>query len=213
MFTGIIEEIGTIQRITAVQLSMQIAIKCSLIQEDMKIGDSIAVNGICLTVTRFDNHSFEADVMPETLRSTGLGDLRAGSRVNLERAMPANGRFGGHILSGHIDGTGRLIRKTKEVNAIWLEIEAQPSILKYIVLKGSIALDGTSLTVSQLTDRSFAVSLIPHTAEMTILAEKATGSLINIECDVVAKYVEKLTNPSKDQTSEISIGWLQDNGF
>ncbi|MEN1759211.1 riboflavin synthase [Anoxynatronum sibiricum] len=217
MFTGIIEEIGVIESIHHQGgQAMQLVIHSRQVLEDVRLGDSIAVNGICLTVTRFTPQSFQADVMPETFRSTSLAGLKSGSRVNLERALQANGRFGGHIVSGHIDGAGTLIRNSREANALWLEIEATDAIMKYIVLKGSVALDGTSLTVSKVWDKRFAVSIIPHTAEMTILAEKQTGDRVNIECDVLAKYVEKLMNGGRqavNETGKITTAWLQEHGY
>lgn len=216
MFTGIIEEMGTVEKIHHQgSQAMQLVIRCQKVLEDVHLGDSIAVNGICLTVTRFEAQWFQADVMPETFRSTSLAGLRAGSRVNLERALPANGRFGGHIVSGHIDGVGTLVGKTREANALWLEIEADDSLMKYIVLKGSVALDGTSLTVSGIWEKRFAVSLIPHTAEMTILSGKHTGDRVNIECDVLAKYVEKLMNNRQEvaEASGMTAAWLQEQGY
>ena len=213
MFTGIIEEIGKITHITGSGQALRLTVQCSVVIEDVRLGDSIAVNGICLTVTQFDKGTFQADVMPETFRSTSLGDLKAGSSVNLERALPVGGRLGGHIVSGHIDGVGKLIRRRQEDNALWLDIQAPKHILRYIVLKGSVALDGTSLTISGLGDEHFSVSPIPHTAEMTILAEKSPGQIVNIECDVLAKYVEKLIKPQGDTTPGITLSWLQEQGY
>lgn len=213
MFTGIIEEIGRITHIIGTGQALQLVVNCEKVLEDVHVGDSIAVNGICLTVTQFDSRSFKADVMPETFRSTSLGELKSGSSVNLERALPLGGRLGGHIVSGHIDGVGRIARKRTENNALWIDIQASNEILKYIVLKGSVALDGTSLTVSGLRDSDFAVSLIPHTAEMTILAEKMPGQLVNIECDVLAKYVEKLMKPDNHNSAGITLSWLQEKGY
>jgi len=164
MFTGIVEEIGTIKEIIRGSKSVRLSISCSRIMDDMKIGDSIAVNGICLTVTDMGGSWFTADVMPETLRNTGLGKLSISGRVNLERALRLSDRLGGHIVTGHIDGTGTVTSRVEEDNAIWLTIEAPKNILKYIVMKGSVALDGTSLTVAYVDDRCFKVSLIPHTA-------------------------------------------------
>lgn len=213
MFTGIIEEIGTISHIAGVGQALRLTINCKRVLEDVHVGDSIAVNGICLTVTQFDSGSFQSDVMPETFRSTSLGELKAASRVNLERALPLGGRLGGHLVSGHIDGTGRIIRRKKENNALWLEIEASAAIMKYVVMKGSVTLEGTSLTVSALQDNHFAVSLIPHTAEMTTLAEKSTGSRVNIECDILAKYVEKLMHHEEKEPGGLTINWLQEQGY
>ncbi len=211
MFTGIIEEIGKIQRIHHSSDSCIFTISAKKILSDMHIGDSIAVNGTCLTVCRFNENSFSADVMPETVRRTNLNALRSGSPVNLERAMPANGRFGGHIVSGHIDGTGVIQSFTKEKNAVWLKISARPELLRYIVEKGSIAIDGVSLTVAEINAKTFSVSLIPHTGEETILLTKKSGDMVNLECDILAKYIEKLCKP--ENSSVLSESFLAEHGF
>ncbi len=192
MFTGIIEETGTIRRIEHGAKSCVLTVSAGKVLSDVHIGDSIAVNGTCLTVCRFDKDSFSADVMPETMHRTNLGMLRSGSVVNLERAMSANGRFGGHIVSGHIDGTGKIRSQRKDDNAVWVTISAAPEILRYIVEKGSIAIDGISLTVAAVTNTDFSVSIIPHTGAETTLLQKNAGDIVNLECDIVAKYVEKL---------------------
>lgn len=194
MFTGIVEEIGTLKEIIPSSQSIKLTVQCQKVIQDVKVGDSIAVNGICLTVTKFTSNSFTADVMPETMRKTNLGSLRVGEKVNLERALRLGDRLGGHIVTGHIDGTGKVFDRLEEDNAIWLEITASSDILKYIVQKGSVALDGTSLTIADIGDKSFKVSLIPLTAEMTNLKNKKYGDVINIECDIMGKYVEKLLN-------------------
>ena len=191
--------------------------------EDTKIGDSIAVNGVCLTVTSISGRKFSADVMAETLRRSSLGSLKHGSMVNLERAMAANGRFGGHIVSGHIDGVGVISSFEKEDNAVWVEIETPAKILRYIVEKGSITIDGISLTVAKLTDSSFAVSVIPHTGEETTLLNRNPGDIVNLENDIVGKYVERLMNfktDDRDNKSEernnsdsITMNFLNENGF
>ncbi|MBR4319227.1 MAG: riboflavin synthase, partial [Oscillospiraceae bacterium] len=177
MFTGIIEEIGKMKAIQTGADSCVLTISAKKILSDMHIGDSIAVNGTCLTVCKFDEISFSADVMPETMRRTNLGSLKAGSPVNLERAMSANGRFGGHIVSGHIDGTGIICSMKKEKNAVWVQIATKPEILRYIVEKGSIAIDGISLTVAKVSHQNFSVSIIPHTGEETILLKKNSGDM------------------------------------
>lgn len=207
MFTGIIEEIGKIKQIQ----NNILTISAEKILSDMHIGDSIAVNGTCLTVCKFDKTGFSADVMPETLRRTNLGSLKAGSPVNLERAMPANGRFGGHIVSGHIDGTGIISSFKKEKNAVWVQISAKPEILRYIVEKGSIAIDGISLTVAKVSHQNFSVSIIPHTGEETILLKKNSGDMVNLECDIIAKYIEKLCGIK--QSESISKDFLAEHGF
>jgi riboflavin synthase len=216
MFTGIVEEIGTVKEIARGSKSIRLSISCSRIMDDVKIGDSIAVNGICLTVTDMGGNWFSADVMPETMRKTGLNKLSISGKVNLERALRLSDRLGGHIVTGHIDGTGIVTSRVEEDNAIWLTIEAQNNILKYIVMKGSVALDGTSLTVAHVDESCFKVSLIPHTAGVTILGSRKVGDQLNIECDVIGKYVEKLLNSNTQESKpkkDISIEFLRSNGF
>lgn len=191
MFTGIIEEKGTISKIMKNASQAVLTIKAQKIMEDIHKGDSIAVNGICLTVTAFSKNEFQADVMHETLNRTALKMLKPGSSVNLERAMAAGGRFGGHMVSGHIDGTGKIAEIKEDSLAIWYTIEAPPQILRYIVEKGSIAIDGISLTVAKVTQTTFSVSTIPHTRSATTLGEWRPGDLVNLENDIVGKYVEK----------------------
>lgn len=191
MFTGIIEEKGTIREIKIAGVSGQIKIGATKVLEGTKIGDSIAVNGVCLTVTQMDNSGFCADVMAETLRRSSLGNLCRGDKVNLERAMAADGRFGGHIVSGHIDGTGTICKIKDEGNATWIYFSAGAEILGLIVEKGSIAIDGISLTVASVSDTDFAVSIIPHTAGETTLLDKKIGDKVNLENDILGKYVQK----------------------
>lgn len=211
MFTGIIEEIGTVRRIEHGAKGARLTIQAKTVLEDTRIGDSIATNGVCLTVVSMTGDSFSADVMAESLRRSSLGTLQGGSSVNLERAMAANGRFGGHIVSGHIDGTGTIASQKREDNAVWVKIKTPAPLLRYIVEKGSIAIDGVSLTVAAVTDTDFSVSIIPHTGAQTILLGKKPGDLVNLECDVIGKYVEKLTAPHK--TGGISTNFLAENGF
>lgn len=192
MFTGIVEEKGRVERINISGSSGTIRISASKVLEGTETGDSIAVNGICLTVTSLDGTGFTADVMAETVRRSSLDAVRAGTPVNLERAMAADGRFGGHIVSGHIDGTGTIRSMTREENAVWIRIEAAPGILRYIVEKGSVCIDGISLTVASVTDTYFEVSVIPHTLSVTVLGDKSPGDRVNIENDIIGKYVEKL---------------------
>jgi riboflavin synthase len=216
MFTGIVEEIGTIEDIVRGSKSIKLFISCSRIMDDVIIGDSIAVNGICLTVTDMGGSWFTADVMPETMRKTALEKLNISSRVNLERAMRLSDRLGGHIVTGHIDGTGIVASRIEEEKAIWLTIEAHDDILKYIVMKGSVALDGTSLTVAHVDKSCFKVSLIPLTVCTTILGTKKAGDQLNIECDVIGKYVEKLLNGNTQESKpkkDISLEFLRSNGF
>ncbi len=211
MFTGIIEEIGTVRRIEHGAKGARLTIQAKTVLEDTRIGDSIATNGVCLTVVSMTGDSFSADVMAESLRRSSLGTLQGGSPVNLERAMAANGRFGGHIVSGHIDGTGTIASQKREDNAVWVKIKTPAPLLRYIVEKGSIAIDGVSLTVATVTDTDFSVSIIPHTGAQTILLGKKPGDPVNLECDVIGKYVEKLTAPHK--TGGISTNFLAENGF
>lgn len=217
MFTGIIEETGSVESIVQNGDSAVITINASKVLENTNIGDSIAVNGVCLTATSITGGRFSADVMAETLRRSSLGKLSHGSRVNLERAMAANGRFGGHIVSGHIDGTGTIRSMEREANAVWVEIAASETLLKYIVEKGSIAIDGISLTVAKLTNDSFSVSVIPHTGEETTLLKKNKGDIVNLENDIVGKYVERLLSFKKEESSnqnkEITMDFLYENGF
>lgn len=195
MFTGIIEEIGTVQRIE----SDKIHILAKTVLENTKIGDSIAVNGVCLTVVRKTSSSFTADVMPETLNRSSLGKLKNGSSVNLERAMAADGRFGGHIVSGHIDGTGTIQKITKDGNAVRYQIAAAKSVMRGIVEKGSISIDGISLTVAKVQRDWFEISMIPHTWKETILKEKHVGEIVNLENDIIGKYVERLLSMEQEE--------------
>ena len=195
MFTGIVEELGTVKKIKKGANSAVFTIRAEKILDDLKTGDSVAVNGICLTVTACLEDGFTADVMHETLNRSALIQLSLGQHVNLERAMPANGRFGGHIVSGHIDGTGTISDIRKDDNAVWYRINADDSILRYVVEKGSITIDGISLTVATVTDKYFEVSVIPHTREVTILGDKRLSDVVNLETDIIAKYVEKLLCP------------------
>ena len=215
MFTGIVEEIGIVRHVASDRNNGSIDIGACLVLEGTKIGDSIAVNGVCLTVTAIKGDGFTADVMPETFRRSNLGTLRSGDSVNLERAMAADGRFGGHIVSGHIDGVGTITNKNREGLATNVTISAPPGILRYIVEKGSIAIDGISLTVVAVTDQSFSVSLIPHTGEQTVLLQKKCGSQVNLENDIIGKYVDRLLTaaPQPDQESRITLEFLQENGF
>lgn len=212
MFTGIVEEIGTVKKIARGQKAY-LEIQADKIFSDIHIGDSIAVNGVCLTVTGFSGKVFTADVMNETFSRSSLGSLKTGSHVNLERAMSANGRFGGHIVSGHIDGTGKITNIKKDGNAVWYKISADENIIKYTVEKGSIAIDGISLTVAKVERDNFSVSIIPHTSEETILSEKQLGDTVNLENDIIGKYVERFLNFDKTGKSGITMDFLAENGF
>ena len=212
MFTGIVEEMGMVSEITRNGNNSYIRIQAEKVLSDVHIGDSIAVNGVCLTVTRHDGNIFQADVMNETLNRSSLGSLKRGSKVNLERAMSAEGRFGGHIVSGHIDGTGTITNIKNDGIAVWYTVSAKPEIMRYTVEKGSIAIDGISLTVARVSENSFSVSVIPHTAEKTVLSLKKTGDIVNLENDIIAKYVEKLVNiPQKKKG--VTLELLAEKGF
>lgn len=210
MFTGIIEEVGKIKNIQG-GTNYKLTIGASKILEDIHLGDSIAVNGICLTAISWDNGSFTVDVMRETLERTSLHRLRAGSFVNLERALAANGRFGGHIVSGHIDGTGEIINIRRDANAVWYKIKTSEKIMEFIIEKGSIAIDGISLTVAKVDRSAFYVSVIPHTLENTILLRKKTGDIVNLENDIVGKYIKSFTD--KNSNSTLCESFLKSNGF
>lgn len=215
MFTGIVEELGSIRSVRRGQHSSVLSIAAKDILSDLKIGDSVAVNGVCLTATTVDGSGFTADVMHETLNRSSLGSLTVGRHVNLERAMAANGRFGGHIVSGHIDGTGTITALRKDDNAVWYTISASQELLRYIVEKGSIAIDGISLTVAAVGENGFSISAIPHTVAVTTLGEKRPGDTVNLENDVVGKYVEKLLRPQPQETAKgsLTLEFLAQHGF
>jgi riboflavin synthase len=218
MFTGIIEEIGSISSIKQTGQSIIIEIEAKKILEDVHQGDSISVNGVCLTVTMHSTKQFTVDVMPETFKATSLRSLKRGSKVNLERAMAAGGRFGGHFVSGHADGTGVIISKKPFENAVYYEIEVNSDLLPYIIYKGSIAVDGTSLTVFGVTENSFTISLIPHSLSESIIGLKSTGDIVNIECDMLGKYVEhflarRFSGAPTEKKSSITAAFLEENGF
>lgn len=216
MFTGLIEEIGSVKNVNKGISSAKITIKAEKVLEDIKLGDSISTNGVCLTVTEFNNRSFSVDIMPETMRKSNLKNLKIGSKVNLERALKVGDRLGGHIVSGHIDGIGTIKSFQKEDNATWVSIEVPKEILRYIVYKGSICVDGTSLTVAYVDNKVFKISIIPLTKEETTLLSKKVGEEVNIECDVVGKYIEKFLSFKNDvvqQKSNIDMNFLKENGF
>lgn len=217
MFTGIVEEVGTIKSIKNKGVCAELAVRGDVVFNDIKLGDSIAVNGVCLTVTSYGKDYFTADVMHETLKRSSLGNLNNGSFVNLERAMSAEGRFGGHMVSGHIDGTGKIIKIKDDGNAVWYTIAIDKKLSKYIVEKGSVAIDGISLTVANNNETNFSVSIIPHTIKETVLGYKKVGDTVNIENDIVGKYVEKFLNISKDDSedrkSNITVDFLNKYGF
>lgn len=224
MFTGLVEEVATVLRMERVQHSAHLHLLANVILEDMRLGDSIAVNGVCLTVVDQGSSHFAVDVVPETLRRSNLGKLKAGDAVNVERAMKVGSRFGGHIVAGHADGTGVLRQRSFEGIAEVLTIEAPTAIMRYVVDKGSICIDGVSLTVMDTTETTFRISIIPHTSAHTTLLQSRVGAVFNLEADVIAKYVEKLTlgrsdalghqgDPVNPTNRGVSLDFLQKNGF
>lgn len=216
LFTGIIEEKGILRQVKYEGPSARLVLDAELVLEDVHIGDSIAVNGVCLTVVVFNRRQFEADIMPETLRKTNLGMLKAGDEVNLERALKAGSRLGGHIVSGHIDGVGTVKSLKKEGIATLFEVQAPEQVMKYVIPKGSIAIDGTSLTVVDCTRESFRVSLIPHTSILTVVGRKKAGDPVNLEADMMGKYVERILSFTKDRDekeSGLTMEFLAEKGF
>ena len=195
MFTGIIEDIGRIESIEAInnRAGLLLTIISEKIVSDVNLGDSISVNGICLTVTNFTDTNFQVEVMPETIAKTSLEGIANNSRVNLERAMKANARFGGHIVSGHIDGVGKITAIEADGIANWYTVQTSEPLMRYIIMKGSIAIDGTSLTVAGIEGDTFKVSIIPHTSEQTIFSTYQVGTIVNLENDIVGKYIERFT--------------------
>ena len=212
MFTGIIEDVGKVQSIVQGQNTMELTISSSKILTDVHLGDSIAVNGVCLTVTSFTGRHFTVDVMPETVKSTSLQSLMVGSYVNLERAMSANGRFGGHFVSGHVDGTGIIVKKRPVANAVYIDIAISESLSQYCLLKGSIAIDGTSLTIFEIHPQLVTVSLIPHTYRETVLGMKKERDIVNIETDLLGKYVINQVTKSQKSPS-LTMDFLHQHGF
>ncbi|WP_332631561.1 riboflavin synthase [Halalkalibacter flavus] len=217
MFTGIIEEVGQIQEMRSSGESMVMKIGANRILNDVNLGDSISVNGVCLTVTSYTSTHFTVDVMPETVRATSLRGLGRGSRVNLERAMSAKGRFGGHFVSGHVDGTGTILAKKPEQNAVYYRIGVTEELRHYMIEKGSVAVDGTSLTIFAVDNESFTISIIPHTIEETIIGTKGVGDIVNIECDMVGKYIEQFisrrSESSKKPSSSLTESFLSEHGY
>lgn len=214
MFTGIVEETGKIKAVNSGEISGKLDIEADVVLVGTKLGDSIAVNGVCLTVVELGTCGFKADIMPETLERSSLKMCRPGDEVNLERAMAADGRFGGHIVSGHIDGTGQIESMENDGIAVWISIKTNQKILKYIVEKGSIAVDGISLTAAYVDGERFKVSIIPYTREETTLLKRKPGEIVNLENDIIGKYVNKLMlNDDIDEKSGITMDFLIENGF
>ena len=215
MFTGLIEELGTMKKIIHKGNTLVLVIAAEKIMTDLHVGDSIAVNGVCLTVTKFTRDYFEADVMPETFKHTSLASLKEGSKVNLERAMAANGRFGGHFVTGHIDGIGTIQKRSHVENAILIEIEIPEEFSQFVLERGSIAIDGTSLTIFKTTPNTVTVSLIPHTAKEAVLGLKREGEIVNLEFDVMAKYFYSFMQKREatPKSSGLTTQFLKENGF
>ena len=217
MFTGIIEEVGILESFSIGNGFGLMEIKCNEVLEDSKIGDSIATNGVCLTIKEKKINSFTAEVMGETLSKSNLGGLKVGDKLNLERALKLSDRLGGHIVSGHIDGVGKIVSIKEENDGTWFTIAAPKDVLKYIIYKGSIGIDGISLTVADVSEDVFKVSVIPHTLDNTILPNKKVNSKVNLECDLVGKYIEKLFGRKDEKEdakkSDISMEFLRNNGF
>ncbi len=214
MFTGLVEEVGVVQDIVIKNKMWIITFNCNKIIEGISISDSIAVNGVCLTVKEFDKKSFKSDVMFETIKKTNIRFLKIGSIVNLERALKIGDKLGGHIVFGHVDGVGIIEEFKKEGNVIWISISATKEILKYIVYKGSVVIDGISLTVGYVDEEKFKISIIPHTGQETTLIKKNKKDLVNIECDIIGKYVERfLKFEDVEKKTKIDIAFLKNNGF
>ena len=216
MFTGIVEETGEIKRVRRGERSIALEISAAIVLEGLKRGDSVSVNGACLTVTTFNNTLCCADVMPETMRCSNLGLLQPGGYVNLERALTLSSRLDGHIVSGHIDGTGDITAIERDDNSVIITISAPITILQYIVEKGSVAVDGISLTVISVDNNSFKVSVIPHTQGITTLTRKEAGESVNLENDMIAKYIEKFSSPILNQNNDqkgVSLDFLMKHGF
>ena len=212
MFTGIIEEMGVVKAIRREQHSAQLDLLAQAVLEELTVGDSLTVNGVCLTVVAKRAKEFTVDVSPETMSVTRLGSLKVGDAVNLERAMRLGSRLGGHLVTGHIDGVGVIRQRRKEENALLLSIEAPPEVLRYCIKKGSIAVDGVSLTINRLTEKEFEVAIIPYTAEHTTLGIKGVGDSVNLECDLIGKYVERLLL-AEEPPNKITRDYLKRKGM
>ena len=212
MFTGIIEEVGRIDSLKRNGESLELTIGCGLVTEDVSIGDSISVNGVCLTVSRFDDASFTADAVRETVERSSLKGVAPGDPVNLERALKADGRLGGHFVMGHVDCTGTVTAVRPDRNAVLISVRIPDSFAKYIIEKGSVAVDGISLTIATLAGGEFTVSVIPHTLEQTVLRDARAGRIVNIECDVLGKYIERLFGPQAGG-GKITEAWMRKLGY
>jgi len=214
VFSGIVEVLGDVRSMASGDSGARIAIEAGALVEGVKLGDSIAINGACMTVVAFGNSIFEADISPESLRMTNLGDLKAGEKVNLEKALVLGDRLGGHMVTGHIDGMGKIRERKADGDSIWLTVEAPPDVMRYLVFKGSIAIDGISLTVATCDEDSFSIAIIPHTSEHTTLTAKRDGAVVNLEADLIGKYVEKLLFPNAQAgAGGVSMDKLKEHGY
>ena len=211
MFTGIIEEMGTVKALRREAGAARLTLSAATVLDGTSLGDSICVNGVCLTVVETGKNEFSADVAVETLRVTNLGELRTGAKVNLERALQLSARIGGHLVSGHVDAVGRLREKRDEGNGWRIFFEAPETVLRYVIKKGSIAIDGISLTVADVDRTGFSIAMIPHTAKLTTLGFKASGDSVNLESDIIGKYVERLLSGRAE--GNVSLELLKKNGF
>jgi len=214
VFSGIVEVLGDVRSMASGDSGARISIEAGALVEGVKLGDSIAINGACMTVVAFGNSMFEADISPESLRMTNLGDLKAGDKVNLEKALALGDRLGGHMVTGHIDGMGKIRDRKADGDSIWLTVEAPPDVMRYVVFKGSIAVDGISLTVATCDEYSFSIAIIPHTSEHTTLTAKRDGAVVNLEADLIGKYVEKLLLPhAQARAGGVSMDKLKEHGY
>ncbi len=211
MFTGIIEEMGSVNALRHEAGAARLAVSASTVLEGTASGDSICVNGVCLTVVDMDKSGFSADVAVETLKVTNLGELKTGARVNLERALQLSARIGGHLVSGHVDAVGRIRERRQEGNGWRIFIDAPDTVLRYVIKKGSIAIDGISLTVADVDKKGFSIAMIPHTAKLTTLGFKSAGDSVNLEADIIGKYVERLLSGRVE--SGVSLELLRKSGF
>jgi riboflavin synthase len=213
MFTGIIEEMGTVKTLRRNAGGARLSISASIVLDHTSLGDSICVNGVCLTVVEMSANDFSADIAVETLKVTNLGDLKIGAKVNLERALQLSARIGGHLVSGHVDAVGRIREKREEGNGWRIMIDAPDAALRYIIMKGSIAIDGISLTVAEVHDSGFSVAMIPHTAKLTTLGFKTAGDSVNLEVDLIGKYVERLLAGHQNGGGGVDLALLRKTGF
>ncbi len=214
MFTGIIEAIGSVAKLQQLGTDWRLGIDCATLDlSDVVLGDSIAVNGCCLTVVDLHNNFFAADVSNESMRCTALGEFKEGGRVNLEKAMLASGRLGGHIVSGHVDGVGTLVESSADGSSVKLDFEAPAEIAKYVAAKGSICIDGTSLTVNTVSGNKFSINVIPHTQTETIIGDYRVGQSVNLEVDLVARYLERLLQGRSSEGKTLDKDFLAKNGF